>query len=1049
MNFIVYKASAGSGKTYTLVKEYLKLSLKSLESDYYRRILAITFTNKAANEMKERVIRSLKDIAAEKSPEGTSAFLMTDLINDLNLKDYEIRERAKNMLSHILHNYSDLSICTIDKFTHRLIRTFAHDLRLPLNFEVDMDQKNLLSKAVDLLISKIGSDENLTKILLNFAEEKAENEKNWHIEKDLKEFATTLLKDDGSEFAKKLQHLNSEEFFFIKKNIQNAVNDFDNQLTKIGKKALQLIHDNSIDPNTFANGERSGLPKYFTYLANNISESYFPTPSVSGSIANNKWYAGKASVTEKIKIDAIKSDLLDLYQKAINLVNEKLNQYNLLKLINRHIYSLMVINEIEKTVSDLKKENNILHISDFNKLISEVIANEPAPFIYERIGDRYNHYLIDEFQDTSVLQWQNLLPLIDNSLAEGNLNMIVGDGKQSIYRWRGGEVEQFSRLPQIFKKTGDYSLLDDREETLKRNYTEIALENNFRSKREIVEFNNNFFTTVSSSLNPGLIPIYNKLTQNFNKDKTGGLVQIDYIIEGELSKEDFILQNCKMVLERIKELKQEKFDLKDIALLFRTNVTASIVAEYLTENGVDVVSSESLLICNSPEVNLIVTLLQYLSEPDNKIIQATLVKDIFSRKNYTDLQLHEALVEIASGNKTATYFIELTGIEFKPSLLNSLPLFEMCEELCRVFELNMIGNSYMEFFLENIFQYSRRFTSTTSEFLDWWEDNKSKKSVIIPEGVDAVKIMTIHKSKGLEFPVVIFPFANWKTDSNRDSLWIDTASEPQLQLPVAMVPSNKLLMETAFASVYETEKAKNSLDNLNILYVALTRPEERLYIITSKSRNKDLSKYFDNYLKTIGVYEENKTSYTFGEGIYVKDLQKKSGIKKTLKLSFESNSNWYQKIKISAQSGYFEKNASASYGILLHLVLSRINKIEDAETAINSIISEGYITLKEAEGIKEKINKILTHPRIIEWYLPDKISRNESEIILPSGAIYRPDRVLLNGKIATVIDFKTGTKNNKHHKQLNQYAETLLQMGYSAVNKFIVYTETLEVEEIQ
>jgi ATP-dependent exoDNAse (exonuclease V) beta subunit len=1048
MNFIVYKASAGSGKTYTLVKEYLKLSLKNPESDYYRKILAITFTNKAASEMKERVVKSLKEISAPNLPEGTAAFLMKDLMTELGLKDYEVKERAKNMLTHILHNYSDLSISTIDKFTHRLIRTFAHDLRLPINFEVDMDQKNLLSKAVDLLISKIGTDENLTEILLNFAEEKAADEKNWHIERELKEFATTLMKDDGSEYVKRLQHLNSKAFSDIKNKIQLAINDFDNKLVNIGKNALQLISENNVDPACFANGERSGLPKYFTYLANKISESYYPTPTVSSAINSDKWYAGKASETEKSKIDSIKPQLLNLYNEALNLVNDFLNQYYLLKLINRHMYSLMVITEIEKTVSEIKKENNILHISDFNKIISEVIANEPAPFIYERIGDRYNHYLIDEFQDTSVLQWQNLLPLLDNSLAEGNFNMIVGDGKQSIYRWRGGEVEQFSRLPEIFKKSEKDFLLEEREETLKRNYQEIALENNFRSKKEIVEFNNSFFNAVSSTLHPNFHPIYHKLSQNFNPEKSGGLVQIDFIQENELSKDEFFERNCLMVFEKINSLVEDGFQLKDIALLFRTNSTASVVAEYLTQNGINVVSSESLLICNSPEVSMLINALSYLSDPENKIVQATLVKQVFSRKGIDSQELHKALVEISSDKKSASDFICSSGHSFKQSTLTSLPLFELCEELTRVFELNNDGNSYIEFFLETVFQYSRRYTATISEFLDWWEEQKTKKSVIIPEGVDAVNIMTIHKSKGLEFPVVIFPFANWKTDNSRDSLWIDTASDPELNLPAAMVPSNKLLLETAFASVYETEKSKNVLDNLNILYVALTRPEERLYIITSRSRSKDLSKHFDCFLKTVGIFEENKTCYTFGEGKYIKGSHKKKQIAEPLQLSYTGNSNWYNKIKITGQSGFFEKNAGTSYGILLHLALSKINSAEEIEGAVESLINEGYISKEEAEGIAIKLSEVLNDSQISRWYIPGKTSKNEADIILPDGAIYRPDRVIIEDNAATVIDFKTGVKNNKHHRQLNQYAEALQQMGYSAVNKFIVYTETLEVEQI-
>ncbi|MDQ3191098.1 MAG: UvrD-helicase domain-containing protein [Bacteroidota bacterium] len=1050
MNFTVYKASAGSGKTYTLVKEFLKLSLFSSVTESYRGILAITFTNKAASEMKERVINSLKVISSETKPEGTPAFLLKDLVKELNTSEAIIKARSAAVLTHILHNYSDLSICTIDKFTHKIIRTFAHDLHLPVNFEIELDEKNLLSKAVDVLISKVGVNPELTEILIEFTESKANDEKDWHIERDLKKFADAMLKDDGSEYLDKLKHLKINEFIEIKNQIRIYTNGFEEELALLGNEATILIDSVGIAPAAFAGGA-NGIPKYFSYLKDKRADNYIPTATITKNIEADKWYAGKATAAEKADIDSIKELLKDLFYKADIIVSDKLSEYILLKMIYKYIYSLMVLNEIEKIITELKKENNIIHISEFNKIISAIVSNEPAPFIYERIGERYKHFLIDEFQDTSVLQWQNLLPLLDNSLASGNFNMIVGDGKQSIYRWRGGEVEQFAMLPKVYKQENN-QLIAERQASLARNYIEKPLSSNFRSKREVVDFNNRFFSQVPKSLFLDHQSIYNNHSQKFNQEKNGGYVQVEFIEEKNLAELNLAETNCQKIHETINQVLSDGYELKDIAILFRKNQEASLVARFLIEQGIDVISSESLLVNNSKDVRFAVNFLSYLINPSDIGLQAKIMQYVLVYKiNSTD-DLHKALSSLSPSSLSLEKQLSAKGFVYSSNRLLKLALYEVCEEILRIFGLSEKPNSYIQFFLESVHNFSVRNTSGISSFLEWWEDKKEKLSVVIPQGTNAVNIITIHKSKGLEFPVVIFPFANWKTKNSKDNFWINLEEGSAAKLSSAVVPANKQLEATIYAPLYSDEVNKSKLDNMNILYVAMTRAEDRLYIISSISRYKDLSNYFIDYFKSTGEWEDLCSIYAYGTK--TQSTQKTSSASHApYVIDTIISQDWAKKINITRLSperwDLENLEEQIAYGKLVHLALSRINSAAQIDPVLHNMVFEGLILKEEQEELNKKIREIIFHPTIALWFSADLNVKNEKDILLQDGTSYRPDKVIIQDKNAVIIDFKTGKKNlEKHKKQLEKYQSALMEMGFTGIQKYLIYTEEVIVEQV-
>ena len=1051
-NFTVYKSSAGSGKTFTLVKEYLALALSDAQypPQAYKHILAITFTNKAAAEMKERISKALKELSEEDYTtlsSGTRTLLTAlkehvKLNTSQRLNDAVIRKRAQHILTAILHNYSDFAIGTIDSFVHKVVRTFAFDLKIPMSFEIEMDDERLLSNAIDLLIARIGNDERLTKALIEFTESKTDNEKNWHIEYDLKVFAKQLLNDEGDLYIDKLRHLQVEDFFSIKDTLYNELKKFESSIKTIAGKALQTVRQQGLLAKDFYYGDK-GIVAYFERLAQGKMEAIIPNTYVQATVGEDKWYGGKIMVPEKQAIDAIKSELLD-YFNDIQIIKEKnYADYIVFKLINRNIYSLAVLNEIEKLLNEYKTQNNILHISEFNKMIAKIVLNEPIPFIYERLGERYSNYLIDEFQDTSVLQFQNLLPLIDNSLAGGHFTMLVGDGKQAIYRWRGGEVEQFAMLPGVFAHQ-DNPLVLEREAALIRNYDPRVLDKNYRSKREVIEFNNSVFKVLSNSLNEKYKQIYDQQEQGFNAQNTGGFVHIEFVAEEkEVSREKHLSRTYETILK----LQEDQFALKDIVILVRKNTDGSEMANYLTERRIPVISSDSLLLSNSPEINFIHALLKFLAVETDTVTHAEIIEYLVIAKYIEQAKLEEMLLLKNKAGLLAIF--EKANISFLYAHLSKLALYELCEELIRIFKLNKTPNAYLQFFLDEVLNYTIKKNNNLSDFIEYWEDKRSNASLIVPHGMNAVSIMTIHRSKGLEFPAVILPFLDGRVDISKKNLWINLENDKVPQLVSAIVPTNKELLETPYVHLYEEEKNKSLLDNLNVLYVALTRAEERIYAFTGKpgksaSNLSTITDMFAHYFQDTGLWNESQSVYSFGEPSPHQHMSKKVSHLPFVLNNFNSN-QWRDQIKMRAAAPGIWKTQMAElkkdYGVMVHTALSKIRTNKDISKALNAMLLEGLIHMEEYKKLQQTLSKIIALPQLAPHFAEGLVIRNESEIITENGEFFRPDRVVINGISAVIIDYKTGSEKNVHKKQIAEYGELLVKMGYEVKEKLVVYIE--------
>lgn len=1044
MSFTVYKSSAGSGKTYTLVKEYLKLVLNTPENDKFRHILAITFTNKAANEMKERVLDALVELSSLKEGDFESSALLHNLAQELPISDKKIAEKAKAVLRAILHNYADFGICTIDKFVHRIIRVFAFDLHLPLNFEVELNKDELLNQAIDQLISKVGEEEGLTRVLLSFSKEKADDEKNWNIEKDIFKFANDLFQENNAAFIDKLKQFSLDDFFKIKTEIYKQTKSFEAQLKAIGEEGWGLIHASNIDPAAFAGGA-NGIAKYFEYLRALKKDKFEPSKTVVKHVLNDNWYASKANDIDKSQIDGIKDRLNQLFGSAQLILENELSEYRQNCLFLENIYALAVLNELDKVITSIKSEKHILHISEFNKRIAEIVMEEPAPFIYERLGEKYQHYLVDEFQDTSELQWQNLLPLVENSLAYNHFNMIVGDGKQAIYRWRGGEVDQFSMLPLLPERFNN-PIVKQREETLVRNFVPKVLNKNYRSKKAIVDFNNRFFQLLKDGLAEGYKGIYDSHEQEVVKSGEG------YVLVKcleNLNKEENQIENFQYISSYIEESLQDGYNYNDITVLVRNNKEGFVVAEHLISNGVEVVTNDSLLITHSFLIKGLVAYFHYLIDPKSTQHKVALLK-YFSFAFDKDLLIHEDLKLYLSDENRWNSLLDQLEIDPKRETLLELPLYDLIVASVEDLKIDY-NNPFVVAFLEFAFQQGNKRMMGLVDFLDEWELKKSKVSIPMTEGRNAVNILTIHKSKGLQFPVTIVPFVNWNVDARDKKHWVHVEREGLPELQTALISHKKELSESVYEQQYQEEQSKLLLDNINLLYVAFTRPQDRLYVITNTGGAKNnVSSLCVNALKEFKEWDDQLKVASLG--VKSDKIQSASKHSEVVYLPKTKRSDWRGKLEVSYEyqkQGTDGMLTQVEYGSLIHEVLANIDV--GVEVSLRRIVSQNDLNLATKEKLEKDIRKLLDDKSIMDLILPNNPSvevLNERELLMQDGTLLRPDRVLVEGKRATILDYKTGEKLKKYEQQLNQYANALEQMGYEQIEKYIVYTEALVIEKV-
>ena len=1046
--FAIYDASAGSGKTYTLVKEYLKIILLSKKPDAYRNILAITFTNKAVHEMKSRILDSLSEFAKE-NPSNKALQLMEDIHVETGLSLATITEKAKSIIKNLIHNYAAFDISTIDKFTHKVIRAFAHDLNLPITFEVSLDTESLLTEAVDAIIAEAGNDEQLTKLLVDFTMEKTDDDKSWDVSRDIMETGKLLLNENNREEITHFHNKKIEDFIEIKNKLNKLCAELKVESVALAKSALDLIRDNGIDEKSFSAGH---FPNHLKSIEDSKFNPKNKTYHEFEDIKINK------TASDRSIIEAIIPELLSMLD-SIYKIHQKIDFY---EAFLKNITPLSLLNTVSNELAKIQQEQGILSITEFNKLIYDQIQNQPAPFIYERLGEKYKHFFIDEFQDTSEMQWHNLIPLIDNSLSSEDLSgeqgslMIVGDPKQSIYRWRGGKAEQFIELS---KCKNPFNNPDKKLFTLGTNY---------RSYSQVINFNNDLFGFLSDEFsNEDYKDLYKNHCHQEENEKKGGYVSISFVpkvekaeYDGEVLGEENLAKNelyLEATLKTILKVKQNSFRNKDIAILTRKKLHGTAIANYLTENGIPILSSESLLLGASSEVQSIIAVLSYLKNNSDLQSKANFLYYLAAQQEKIAIHDFISLGMIQSNEVDFQQWLTDFDIDFSFTNIRKKSLYEATEIIISKIIPIEKRNAYVQFFLDLILEHDMKKQSGISDFLAYWDNNAEKLSIPSPEGNDAVRIMTIHKAKGLEFPVVIFPFADEDYSKGpREKIWLN-ADEEQFGLAKVLVDKSSKVEEfgEAAALLYNEKKQEELLDDINVLYVALTRAEEQLYIISSLvSKNKDgnypnnMATFFIKFLEEKIQFDESNLEYEFGSTEKLSITKEEKDETETIpQLSATLNP---KNIKIAQRESMMwntKQQQAIEYGNILHEILSFIKTKVDIDLALTKAIENGLIVSSQKEEVLKTIKEIVNHQDLELFFSNKHKVLNEKTIIQKEGNIVKPDRMVLsNQNEIYLLDYKTGSHQTKYQLQLENYQNAIEKMGFKVTKKTLVYIgEILEV----
>jgi len=1033
----VYRSSAGSGKTYTLVKEFLKLCLKPNNLFAFKEILAITFTNKAAAEMKSRLIETLDETVNTNNLPSISK----DVAKELNWDDDKMREQCKKVLSAIIHQYGSLSISTIDKFMHKLIRSFSFDLELPAGFDITTDSDSLLVEAINNLIDKAGTDKNLTKLLLLFSEWRAEEQKSFSLKEDLLLLSKKLLSDESYQFYHKLKDISAEVFLGEWKKLNERKNKLSDELFNFSV-AGNFILSEIQDVNHLAYGA-AGFPSFIKKLSSKSqlfsSIDSLGNKNLDKTIEKGSYKSGKCPADNASFIEEKGQHLANIFNDVKNWLTLNAEEFILCYLFSQTIFTTALINEVGKEYEAVKKDGAILPINEFNFRISEVIKNENAPFIFEKIGNKYNNLMIDEFQDTSTLQWNNFLPLIENSLASSNFNLLVGDAKQSIYRWRGADVEQFANLPKL-QNIHNSKEHQQREKFISSFFDEELLEKNFRSKKNIIQFNNNFFEFAIANQSQGIKNIYHKQSQiQGKKFEDDGLVE--FVFSTEKKKDDLMPFYNQQTVRIINDCIFDGYSYSDIAVLVRKNSIGNEIVNFLTEQQIPVISKESLLLKFNSKVNFIVDFSDCLFNDNNKIALLSLTKFLFL--NFPPQKTFEELSLNINGHNLNS-ILELFSFKIKLSRIKRMPLYESVEYICNLFGFMNEPDSFVLGLLEIVLKQSLKSNLGLIDFVEWFKVNENKLSVVLPDGMNAVNVLSIHKSKGLQFPIVIIPELSWDTGLRNDFLWVNIEKGYFNEIEALVVAKNKKLKQTFLSSQYDAENDKNTLDHLNLLYVAFTRAEERLYgLLKMPSETSESEKiYIEKYIYDFASQNEFISTYEniFSFGLRSKKI-KNDTIKDEQKFNSLNSNNWQEKFSISVtKSNYFDSDNDrlmAEKGIAVHRILEKINNINDL-VKLDFLLNSESILMNEFEFYLNEVKYLVQQSEIAFLYKNNFEVFNEFEIFTFNGII-RPDKLFKVNEEYFIVDFKTGKKNKNYLLKQKTYAESLMQLKFKINSSYIYY----------
>lgn len=1075
---LVYKASAGSGKTFTLAVQYIR---QLIEDPYsYRRILAVTFTNKATTEMKERILSQLYGIATSlKSSDGYLKEIMKTSTKSVD----EIRRDANIALKNIVHDYSRFRIETIDSFFQSVMRNLARELELGANMTIELNNGDVLSDAVDSMIEKLDRMSPTLYWLLEYIEERIADDKRWNVSSEIKGFGRNIFDEAYIEKGVELREKLKDSKFIpqYRKKLQEKRESILDTMRGFNEHFQEILKANGLNPTDLKNGAR-GIASYFNKIASGKLSNDVRNATVEKCLEGAENWTTKTSPYKSTIISLADQVLIQVLNDAESTRMASNKVLNSCDMSLRYLNNLQLLMRIDSEVREQNLNHNRFLLSDTNALLHSIIREGDASFVYEKIGTTIDTVMIDEFQDTSRMQWENFHLLLEESLAQKEGSMIVGDIKQSIYRWRNGDWKILAEL--------------DKDRSFRLNSK--TLDTNWRSEANIIAFNNDIFTSACRVLNERykadegedctqLLDAYSDVRQNTSKDTEEGYIKISFLKNSE--EHPYADTTMELLAEEVDSLVKKGIRVNDIAILVRKNKSIPAIADYFDKNTpYRVVSDEAFRLDASLAVCMLIDGLKYISEPTDRIACARLAvayqKEILKK----DVDYNTVLLNSVEDYLPAEFRIMLPEMSL-------MPLYELLEKLFVIFRMDMIEeqDAYLCAFYDAVTEYMQNNSSELTSFLTYWNDTLYAKT--IPSGeISGIRILSIHKSKGLEYHTVLLPFCDWKMENEtyNHMLWCrineaDADKEPFCELDLTPVNYSSAMAESYFSDSYREERLQLWVDNLNLLYVAFTRACKNL-IVWCKDEQKDtvskLLKESIDCMKEIKMTcnipeldeedEENKEEndepivYEYGE-ICISGEKKKSdstnrlvAIPDAVNVKIESLETEID-FKQSNRSADFirgdedeEENLRSQYirqGQLLHTLFASIDTKEDLTTAIERLLFEGVIeSAEKAQEIYEIAEKALNLDEVKDWYSGEWTLYNECSIIYndEQGKMQtrRPDRVMMKGKDVIVVDFKFGKKKPEYSTQVREYMSLLSEMGYTDIKGYIWYVYSGELENV-
>jgi ATP-dependent exoDNAse (exonuclease V) beta subunit len=1044
----IYKASAGSGKTYTLAKEYIKELLIWDLNESYRHILAVTFTKDATGEMKGRILAELYGLAFNTNDSQGFLDSLLMALSDAGkpMDESLIREKSRKILYAILNDYSNLHITTIDSFFQRILRNLARELGKGSRFNLEMNTAQVRLDAVGRMIENAHRNPQLLQWLTTYVENKLEQDGNWHFKDEVYRFSACIYDEFFQEHERLLHKQldnNPDIFNYLKTHHQKLLKEYKIFFQMTWKKVSDILINNELEPIDFI--QKGIVFNFWKNLAENQKGEV--SKSISKLLDNPENWSTKTNIRRNEVIALANNELCNILQETIDVLQKQ----NTSRLILGNIHQLGLVWYLTNEINEMNTENNRFMLSDTALFLNQMIDKSDSPFIYEKIGAEIRHVMIDEFQDTSRLQWGNFKALLSDILANNYFSMIVGDVKQSIYRWRNGDWRILNNVGRELSVHPE------------------ALEYNFRSQRRIVEFNNTFFPKAGETLdqkfreelcelsNSPFTSVYRteEIFQKSNKKNDSGYVSIDFLQDSEEEKyKDVVLSH---LLEKLKSLREVKIPANDICILVRSNSQIKMIAEYFSslksnfpelaaENYLNIVSNEAFQLDNSSAVKIIIQALKTVAYPDNPVFRAQL----------------EYLITHHCDNQYSGLLHFIRNVD----VIEQMPLFELVSYFYRYYNLSKIEgqSAYLFFLFDAISQYQKNNPADIYSFISFWDRELSKKNIPTGDGIDGIRTMTIHKSKGLQFHTVLLPYCTWELNPKKNPIVWCSPKEGYYNLELLPVNYSEKMEGTIFSEEYQYETSLSWLDNLNLLYVAFTRAEHNLVIfgkykkvLSGSEQVKNVSDLLQWTVSDLNGNWNNETlHFNWGNLEQNTDskVEKTNNILKKTPLSQYVNfvseafpegksifkqsnkSRDFVDLNISPRRKYIE------YGNIMHALFANIRTMADIEKAVDKLISDGIILLDEKKNYINKIRDAIKKAGVEDWFSDKyKIYPEFSILVEENGEVTtkRPDRVLLSENETIIIDYKFGKPHAIHKKQMQQYTELLQAMGYPQVKAHLWY----------